>query len=150
MLTVLVVLQAVQVAILWVHDWIPLGPLNDVKAVRAADSTARLATVTLIQSAPYTIGLYFSALSLQSHVPGWLWFWLWISYGALFLGELRAWWVPYLLHAAPARAVRYQAMFGKTLAFLPSRNGITPNALHCILHACTLLTLGVLTLLTRH
>ncbi len=30
----LVVLQAFQLAFLLVHDWIPLGPLNDVRAVR--------------------------------------------------------------------------------------------------------------------
>jgi hypothetical protein len=148
MLTLLVMLQAVQVAILWLHDWAPLPPLNDVTAVRAADSTRRLVVVTLIQSVPYTIGLVSSVVGLSSRFPGWLWYWLWISYGRLFLGELRAWWLPYLVRPEPERAARYRVMFGATHAFLPERNGIRPNTLHVALHACTAATLIVLALVT--
>jgi hypothetical protein len=39
-------------------------------------------------------------------------------------------------------------MFGNTHAFLPERNGIVPNTLHCILHAATVATLVVLTVRT--
>lgn len=147
MLTFLVILQAIQVAILWLHDWAPLSPFNDVAAVRVADSTARLIWVTLIQSLPYTIGLYFSSVGLSTGFPGWLWYWLWISYGLLFVGELRAWWIPYLVRSEPERAARYDVMFGSTHAFLPRRNGIVPNTLHVTLHACTFATLIVLTVL---
>ncbi len=56
----LVALQAFQVAFLWVHDWLPLGRLNDVAAVRRADSPSRLVLVTLVQSLPWTIGLLLS------------------------------------------------------------------------------------------
>jgi hypothetical protein len=149
MLTLLVVLQAVQVAILWLHDWAPLAPLNDVAAVRAAESTRRLVVVTIIQSAPYTIGLVFSIVALWRGVPVWLHYWLWISYGLLFLGELRAWWLPYLVKAEPARAERYRAMFGSTHAFLPERNGVRPNTLHVALHVCTAATLVALALSRR-
>lgn len=149
MLTVLlVVLQAVQVAILWLHDWLPMPPLNDVRAVRAADSTARLIRVTIVQSLPYSIGLAYSAARLASGFPGWLWWWLWISYGVLFAGELRAWWLPYLIRPEPERAARYRAMFGATHSFLPERNGIRPNSLHVALHVCTAATLLDLGLLT--
>lgn len=149
MLPLLVAVQAIQVAILWLHDWAPLPPLNDVSAVRAADSTGRLVTVTVVQSVPYTIGLVFSLEALANGVPGWLRYWLWISYGLLFLGELRAWWLPYLIRAEPERAARYRAMFGATHSFLPEHNGIRPNTLHVVLHACTAATLVVLALLTR-
>jgi hypothetical protein len=144
MLTLLIALQAVQVAILWLHDWAPLAPFNDVAAVRAADSTARLVRVTLIQSLPYTVGLVFSLLDSSRGFPGWLWIWLWVSYGLLFLGELRAWWLPYLIRPEPERSARYRAMFGATHAFLPERNGIRPNTLHVVLHVCTAATLVVL------
>ena len=149
MLGLLVALQAVQVAILWLHDWAPLPPLNDVAAVRAADSTRRLVVVTLVQSVPYSIGLAYSVVGLSEGFPGWLWYWLWISYGLLFLGELRAWWLPYLVTREPARAARYQAMFGATHAFLPEHNGVRPNTLHVLLHACTAATLVVLARLTH-
>jgi hypothetical protein len=35
---VLLALQVLQVLFLWVHDWIPLGRLNDVAAVRSQDT----------------------------------------------------------------------------------------------------------------
>jgi hypothetical protein len=39
-------------------------------------------------------------------------------------------------------------MFGNTHAFLPERNGIRPNTLHILLHACTAATLVLLAQLT--
>jgi len=148
MLDLLIALQAIQVAFLWLHDWAPVPPLNDLASVRAADSTRRLIVVTLIQSVPYTIGLVFSLVDRSGGFPGWLWTWLWISYGLLFVGELRAWWLPYLLRPEPERAARYRVLFGATHAFLPEHNGIRPNTLHVILHAGTAATLVVLALLT--
>ena len=46
----LLALQAFQVLFLWFHDWIPLGRLNDVTAVRHQDTPSRPVLVTLIQS----------------------------------------------------------------------------------------------------
>ena len=146
----LLILQAVHVAFLWLHDWVPLAPLNDVAAVRRQNTTAQLIWVTLIQSVPYTVGLLASLLCTVGHVayPAWLWSWLWISYGLLFAGELTAWWIPYLIRPDPARAARYRAMFGNTSGFLPDRNGIVPNTLHCLLHVATMATLVTLALLS--
>jgi len=141
---VLTVLQAFQVLFLWLHDWVPLGRLNDVKAVRSQDSAFRLAVVTLIQSVPFTIGLLFSLAYFCRLYPRWLDLWLWISYSAIFLGQIRAWWIPYLFRPEPERAARYQIMFGNTHRFLPTRNGLVPNTAHIMLHlatAATLLTL---------
>jgi hypothetical protein len=148
MLILLIALQAIQVAFLWTHDWIPLGRLNNVAQIRRHDSVGHLLWVTLLQSAPFTVLLAYSFMFLQRGYPQVLWMWLWIGYGLLFMGELRAWWIPYLLRPEPERALRYQGMFGGTLTFLPERNGLTPNALHCILHVTTLATLVVLSTLT--
>ena len=87
----LIGLQAFQVAFLWTHDWVPLGRLNDVAAVRRQDPLSRLVTVTLVQSIPWTIGLVFSLRCLGRPYPEWLRLWLWTSYGLLFIGQLRAW-----------------------------------------------------------
>jgi hypothetical protein len=54
--------QFFQVLFLWLHDWIPLGRLNDVSAVRSQDTMMCLVVVTLIQSVAFTIGLLFSVL----------------------------------------------------------------------------------------
>jgi hypothetical protein len=142
--TVLLALQAFQVAFLWIHDWIPLGRLNDVVAVRGQDTLRRLVVVTLVQSVPWTIGLYFSVWYFGRVYPEWLISWLWISYVMLLLGQIRAWWIPYLFRAEPERAARYRTMFGHTHSFLPMRNGLVPNTAHIMLHICTAATLVVL------
>jgi hypothetical protein len=142
----LIALQAFQVLFLWIHDWVPLGPLNDVAAVRSQDTTGRLIRVTLMQSVPYTIGLIFSGLSFGRPYPYWLELWLWISYVSLFLGQLRAWWLPYLVRPEPRRAARYQIMFGRTHSFLPLRNGLVPNTAHILLHVATAAAAALLTL----
>lgn len=140
----LLLLQACQVLFLWVHDWVPLAPLNDVRAVRAADSTAKLVAVTLLQSLPYTLGLLFSLHFAGAPSPQWVRNYLGISYGILLLGQLRAWWIPYLLRPEPAHAARFSGMFGKTHTFLPTRNGMVPNTAHMLLHAATVATLLLL------
>ncbi len=140
----LLILQAFQVLFLWVHDWVPLGRLNDVGMVRREDTAQRLAVVTLIQSVPFTIGLLSSVAYFGRPYPHWLFNWLWISYGLLFIGQMRAWWVPYLVRAEPERAARYRRMFGNTHSFLPQRNGIVPNTAHILLHLATAATLAIL------
>jgi hypothetical protein len=67
-----------------------------------------------------------------------------ISYGLLFIGQIRAWWIPYLFRPEPERAARYPIMFGKTYSFLPPRNGTVPNTAHILLHLATAATLIVL------
>jgi hypothetical protein len=142
--TILLALQVLQVVFLWIHDWIPLGRLNDVAAVRSQDTLGRLVMVTFFQSVPWSIGLYFSALYFERTYPHWLHSWLWISYVVLLVGQIRAWWVPYLFRPDPQRAARYRIMFGNTHSFLPVRNGLVPNTAHIMLHACTVATLVVL------
>jgi hypothetical protein len=142
----LLALQTFIVLFLALHDWIPLGTLNNLAGVRAADSGAKLFTTTLLSSAPYAFGFAASIIYFHKPYPDWL-FW-WISYALLFLGQLRAWWIPYLLRPDPARAARYRQMFGATQAVLPERNGIRPNTLHILLHVSTAALLIVLAVLT--
>jgi hypothetical protein len=141
---ILLVLQAFQVLFLWLHDWIPLGRLNDVTAVRSRETLLRLVAVTLVQSVPFTFGLLFSLLRFGRPYPHWLYMWLWISYGLIFVGQIRAWWIPYLIHSEPERAARYRTMFGNTHHFLPIRNGLVPNTAHVMLHLATAATLFIL------
>jgi hypothetical protein len=115
-----------------------------VTAVRSRDTWLRLAVVTLTQSAPFTVGLWFSLLRFAQPYPHWLYMWLCISYGLLFVGQIRAWWVPYLFRSEPDRAGRYRIMFGNTHTFLPIRNGLVLNTAHVMLHVATAATLLVL------
>ena len=141
-------LQCFHLLFLGLHDWIPLGRLNDVKAVRAANPGRKLLFGTLVSLAPFAFGLAASAYYRGRSYPHWLIWYLGISYALLFFGELQAWWIPYFFRPKSGLAWRYQAMFGNTHAFLPARNGITPNTLHVTLHVATLTTLVVLVVLT--
>lgn len=105
---------------------------------------SRELTMTLIQSVPWTIGLCFTLLHSSRPYPDWLYEWLVISNGLLFIGQIRAWWIPYLVRPEPKRAARYQIMFSKTHFFLPPRNGMVPNTAHTLLHLATAATLIVL------
>lgn len=136
--TLLSALQAFHVAVLWLHDWLPLGRLNDVAAVRREIGSEGLLRITLVQALPWSVGLagccWFAGISY----PGWLWGWVWVSHVVLLAGELRAWWWPYLFRPDPARAERYRRMFGRTHTALPLRHGMAPNTLHMTLHLTTL------------
>ena len=137
-------LQCFQVLFLGLHDWIPLGALNDLKAMRKENPRHKLILGTLTSTLPFAIGVAGSAAHFAKAYPSWLLWWLWISYGLLFVGELRAWWIPYFFGAKRTLVERYQALFGATHAILAERNGIRPNTLHIVLHAATLETLVVL------
>ena len=105
-MSTLFALQVFHVLFLALHDWIPLGRLNDTEAVRAANPFHKLVAGTLISVPPFVIGLGASAIYFGRTYPGWLIWWLWISYGLLFIGELEAWWIPYLFHRRTTRASR--------------------------------------------
>jgi hypothetical protein len=141
---ILVGLQSFQVAILLLHDWVPLAPLNDVRAARRGHPLKLIFLATVVSSLLPLIGLVLSLRYLKSGWPSWLYLYLSAAYGFLFAGELEAWWVPYLLWPQPKRAAQYEEMYGNTWAFLPLRNGIRINTLHFALHADTLATLLVL------
>jgi hypothetical protein len=143
-LHILLWLQSFQVAILLLHDWIPLFPLNNIRAARRGHSVLAMALATIVSSLFPSVGLALTLIYLKSGWPSWLYVYLLTAYGFLFVGELEAWWIPYLLLPQPKRATEYEAMYGNTHAFLPPRNGIRINTLHFLLHVATLATLLVL------
>lgn len=140
--------QCFVVLFIALHDWIPLGRLNNLAGIRAVDTRRKLLVVTVISTLPFAIGFAASAYYAATGFPMWVTWWLWISYGLSLYGILRAWWLPYLFVADPVRAARYQKRFAHTHAFLPTRNGIRPDTLHVCFHAVVFLLfilLGVLT-----
>jgi hypothetical protein len=148
MIYIFLACQLFVVLFIALHDWIPLGELNNLPAVRAADPTGKLVFVTVLSTLPFAIGFAASAYHASTGFPMWLMWWLWISYMAVIYGVLRAWWVPYLLVKDPARAARYQTRFVHTHAFLPTRNGIRPDTLHVAFHVVVILLLILLGVIT--
>ena len=142
-------LQSFVVVFLLFHDWIPLGRLNNLAAIRGQDTRLHRIFVTLLPGIPAAIGLFFSARYLGQPYPDWLEMSLWITYGIFILGMLRAWWIPYLVLPDTERAARYQIIFAGTHSFLPRRNGMAPDTLHSVFHLVTLATLAALFLRDR-
>src|ERR1700674_5032865 len=110
----LLALQSFHVAFLLLPEWIPLGRLNDVLAVRRENSISQLIFGSLITGGLFAFGLAASLHYYGRTYPHWLHTWLWVSYALLFLGELRAWWIPYNIQAEPQRAARYQSLFARS------------------------------------
>jgi hypothetical protein len=67
--------------------------------------------------------------------------WLIAIQAFLLVGEILWWWRPYLFEASPELVARLRPNWYGTISFLPERNGIRPNAMHCIMHALTLTAL---------
>jgi hypothetical protein len=143
-------LQACVVAFLLLHDFIPLGRLNNLTAIRSQDTLSHQLWVTLIPVVPSALGLYLSAQHIGQPYPFGLVLLLWITYVTLAVGILQAWWIPYLLLPNPQRAARYQVIFRGTHTFLPTRNGIAPDTLHTVFHLFLFATLFLLLLRTVH
>jgi hypothetical protein len=128
----LLALQCFVVLFVALHNWIPLGTLNNIKGVRVEFPTGKLLLTTLINFTPFAIGLAATAFYFGRVYPGWVFWWLWVTYGLACYGSFTAWWMPYLLRPDPQRAARYRTMYAATHAFLPERNGIRPNTLHVL------------------
>lgn len=122
------------------HDWVPLGQLNDVKAVKDTRPTSELVMVTLIGSVQIALLLVLTLRFAGRTYPLWAKLWLVIHQSCIFAGALLDWWIPYLSGFGAANKVEsYRLMFGNTHVFLPIRNGIVPNTLHVIFHLTLLL-----------
>jgi hypothetical protein len=113
---ILIALQCFVVAFVGLHNWIPLGSLNDLRAVRAEFPGSKLFLTTLSNFIPAAFGLACS-LYFQHRFPEWLIWYLWIFYLLAGCGSAYGWWIPY---------------------------GVRPNTLHVIFDFATLAVLATL------
>jgi hypothetical protein len=101
------------------HNWIPLGILNNLKGIRAEFATQKLLITAFVNLTPVAIGLAAGAFYFGRAYPGWLFWWLWITYGFACYGSLMAWWIPYPFCPQPKRAAPYQVMYPATHSSFP-------------------------------
>ncbi|SET21969.1 hypothetical protein SAMN05216389_10729 [Oceanobacillus limi] len=117
------------------HDWVPLGPLNDVEAIKAAKSSGELVTTTLIGVIQIVLLMTIILIYIGRKYPLWIKLWLMIHPSCIFIGAILSWWVPYLFGiGAEVKVADYTLMFSNTHSFLPVMNGIVPNTIHLIFH----------------
>jgi hypothetical protein len=141
--TILIALECFVVAFVGLHNWIPLGSLNDLTAARIEFPGSKLFFVTLSNFLPAAFGLAAS-LHFRQNFPTWLTWYLWIFYAIACCGSAYAWWIPYLFGAGAQRVRREQHLYAKTHSFLPERHGLRPNTLHVIFDVVTLTILAML------
>jgi len=53
--------QLLVVLFIALHDWVPVGKLSNLTAIRATDTRRRLLLVTVLSALPYAIGFAASA-----------------------------------------------------------------------------------------
>ena len=70
----LLALQCFEVLFLLLHDWVPLGTLNDLKGVSTADSFGKRVAATLMSATPFAVGLVASIIYFGKAYPNCL-FW---------------------------------------------------------------------------
>ncbi|WP_313431963.1 hypothetical protein [Siminovitchia terrae] len=131
-------LQLLILLFLFTHDWISFGSLNDVEAVKQVKTTRELIIQTILNGAPFAPAFFFCSVYVGKAYPLLVKIFLNIYFPVLLIGAIWAWWIPYFFGTTPEKVQQYQWMFGKTHAFLPEMNGITPNTLHLVFHLALL------------
>jgi hypothetical protein len=130
----LIVVTAAYLIVMLVHDWVPLGPLNDLPRQREQPLRMRLlveagnvlpVAAILVLAAVFPTGrlplgasIYLAAYIVIFAVLAWL-----------------SWYRPYLFGSTPEREQAAAHEFGRTTQVLPRRGTrIRPNLMHVILH----------------
>lgn len=131
-----------------VHDFVPLGPFNDVEAILNDRPLKELIFVTVVNAGQILLIIIGVLFFIGKKYPIIIKLWLIIHQSCIFIGALIAWWIPYIFGiGAEQRAERYQEMFGDTHSFLPIMNGIVPNTIYTIFHFtllfCIILTIYI-------
>ena len=110
--------------ILFVHDFVPLGKLNDTEA-SAGPSRSLSVLITGLSGLSYLLLLDATWRNFQMQpLPRALLLWLWIGYGLLFAGELNAWWIAFFVPTGKGQLAIKPC---SDQHFLRERNGIQPN-----------------------
>ncbi len=78
-----------------VQDLIPLGNLNDIKAVASVHSTNEIIVITLIGVVQILLLIGGILFFIGKKYPLWIRIWLIIHPAFIFIGALFSWWIPY-------------------------------------------------------
>lgn len=136
----LLITLVVLTILLFLHDLVPLGRWNNVGNGRRKPLLPLLANLipnTLVGLVPS----YLAWKTLHAHgiSPGRRA--IVITLSVVLLGELFSWRIPWLFGTTEGRRKQLNAITDGTLSFVRSRHGVTPNALHCVIHLLTLAAL---------
>ena len=121
------------------HDTVPLGRWNNLAHFKQEIPLARRVRGSVMNSvtAGAVVLLFWLGWMRGGDMAGDWRMTLLITLGVMVYMEFGAWWRPYLFGATPAIVEKLRPNWEGTYAFLPVKNGIRPNTMHCIMHAST-------------
>ena len=127
-----------------VHDTVPLGRWNNLERFRREIPLAPRVKGSLLNvvTAGAIVVLFYAGWVHGGDMAGDWRMTLLITMGVLVYMEFGAWWRPYLFGATPAIVEKLRPNWEGTYVFLPEKNGIRPNAMHCVMHAATVAGFG--------
>jgi hypothetical protein len=140
----LIVVTAVYLLYVLVHDWAPLFPLNDMERQREQRLRLRL-LVELGNVLPIAVLVVLAILYPDGRLPLGA-----AIYGGAYIVIFAmlawlSWYAPYLLGSTAEREAAAEHEYGRTTQVLPRRGTrIRPNLMHVVLHALFLVMAGVL------
>ena len=125
--------QGVLWLMLLVHDWVPMYPLNDLRALRRTQTISQTIIYTGINVGACSWALIetvrhyrHSSLSFP-YDP-------WCIYAIMTIGTILSWWVPYLFGSSKQHQSKMKP-YQSTHSFLPKcSSNIHPNTMHVIVH----------------
>jgi hypothetical protein len=121
------------------HDTIPLGRWNHLARFKREIPLGRRVRGSVMNSltAGGIVWLFWLGWAHGGDMAGDWRMTLLITMGVLVYMEFGAWWQPYLFGATPAIVQKLRPNWEGTYAFLPEKNGVRVNAMHCVMHAST-------------
>ena len=133
-ISIFLFLQCILFVFMFLHDWVDIFPLNDIKALRNNHSYKILIIQTIINVLVILYPLLLTYIYADYGYPYWVTIAFVCCYGFLTLGTIMTWWVPYLFGSS----IQYKAGFVEyknTHHCLPARgDNVIPNTLHVVLH----------------
>jgi hypothetical protein len=143
MLLALRSILAILTLLMLVQDLVPLGRWNGLTALAPQSPLSHRVRMTLVNTATLaaawlcTLSPHFTQHGSWQHLTTIL-----ILAGCV-AGAFASWWRPWLFGATAAQQEKLRVITTGTYTFVPARNGITPNALHCLFHALILAALAL-------
>lgn len=134
MMPLFILLQFVLLVFMVFHDWIPVPPFNNIKALKQVDRNFRRLLGSVINGVTVIIPLLITLAYYQQKLPLSAIIIISLFYLFLTIGTILSWWTPYFFGSS----VKHKEQFTKfkdTHHFLPERgDNVVPNTLHFVLH----------------
>ncbi|MGE3557312.1 MAG: hypothetical protein AB7M93_30845 [Candidatus Obscuribacterales bacterium] len=143
MIIAFVVIQAVLILFMALHDWVRAAPLNDIDALAKEDSVMKRLIGSAINTGWVLVPFIVTLVYFPGPYPEWATGLFLAFYVGLTAGTILSWWIPYFFGSSPEHKRAFRK-FAKTHHCLPPiKDHVVPNTLHILLHLQVWACLGI-------